>query len=445
MDDHPLKVDIPPKVYIQTFGCQMNKYESEAIEDVLKKTGYVFTDNMNEAWVILLNTCSVRAHAEAKVFSLLGRLSILKQNNPSIIIGLLGCMAVQWGETLFKRYPVVDIAIGPDHIFDLPIVLEEIRKDRRHITITSFQDTPLPLSFGCLKNKFIANVPIILGCDNFCSYCVVPYVRGKPKSRPQSQIIDEINALVDNGIKEVILLGQDVCAYGKDLNEGINDAFALLLETLDGLAGLERIRFITAHPRDITPTLITTISSTKKVCEHLHLPLQSGSSRILNAMNRGYTAEFYQELITNIRKQIPLVSITTDIIVGFPSETEEEFEQTYRFVSQGTFDGAFIFKYSVRPQTYAASLKDDVLQEVKARRLEKLIAEQRKMNFAHNKKMVGRYEEILIEGENPRDSSSFYGRTRNNKMAFFHKDSFKPGQIVKVKITSASTFSLKGV
>lgn len=425
-----------------TYGCQMNKYDSETITAILTSKGYSLTDDFKEANIILINTCTVRQHAEDKVYSLLGKLFKIKHHNPSLKIGICGCLAQQDGDKLLKKFPSLDLVVGPDNIYKLADLLDKIYNDER-IALTEHTsicvNTPLPKRVDKIK----AYVPISLGCDNWCSYCVVPYTRGSLKSRNPQEILNEIKKLVKLGYVEITLLGQNVNDYLYEFN-GKRVDFLELLILVNEIDGLKRIRFITSHPKNFSVELIDTLPKLEKVCEYIHLPIQSGSNKILKLMNRGYTVEFYKEIVKYIRQKIQNVSITTDLIVGFPGEEEEDFEQTVEVVKEIRFDSAFTFKFSPRPNTKAFTFPNQLSEEVKQDRLNRLIEVTSKITRQKNQELIGKIEEILIEGKNPKDPSSIMGRTRTDKIVFSKANiSSLIGNLVKVKLISCGTFSFK--
>jgi len=436
-----VKENITPKLYIQTFGCQMNKYDSETIISTLPE--YSLTNEPKEADLILLNTCAVRQHAEEKIYSLLGRLSIIKQNKPELKVGICGCLAEQYGDKLLKKFPALDLVLGPDHIFKLSDVVNELYKGEK-IVLTGHPRKEITTFLTKRVNQIKAYVPIVLGCNNYCSYCVVPYTRGNIRSRKSEEILNEIENLVTLGCQEVTLLGQNVNDYGVDFkNQKIN--FRSLLIMINEIKGLKRIRFITSHPKNFSNELINTLPQLEKVCESIHLPIQSGSNKILKLMNRGYTVEFYRELVDYIRQKIQEVSITTDIIVGFPCETEDDFNQTLKAVEEIKFDAAFTFKFSPRPNTKAATYPEQVSEEIKQNRLKKLIEVTSRITKEKNQQLIGKIEEILIEGKNPKDTSFLMGRTRTDKIVFSKANGNNDliGKLVNVKIISCGTYSFK--
>ena len=367
------------KVYIRTFGCQMNKHDSEAVLGLLMSYGYELTENRNEADVFLVNTCSVRKHAEDKVYSMLGELRKLKKKNKrDSVVGVIGCMAQKNKDEIFKRSSNVDFVCGTHNFHKIPEIIKSIIKQRSKIKLTDMgKQVFISPTLSSRENKSSAWVSIMRGCDNFCSYCIVPYVRGREVSRPPENIIQEVEELAHAGYKEITLLGQNVNSYGKGLNENVN--FSDLLEQVHRIEGIERIQFVTSHPKDISLKLIDAVVNLEKVSRYLHFPLQSGSDKILRLMNRGYTRSQYIDTVENLRKRIPNIRLGTDIIVGFPGEDEEDFDQTYQAMKDIEFNHAYMFKYSPREGTSAFKLKDDVPEQVKKDRLSKIINLQNSM------------------------------------------------------------------
>jgi tRNA-2-methylthio-N6-dimethylallyladenosine synthase len=424
--------------YIETYGCQMNKYDSELMAGILSGTGYRPAANLDEADIVLLNTCSVRDRAEQRVFGRLGELKRLKDRNPEVIIGLCGCMAQRVGKGITAKAAHVDLVIGPDGYCRLPEVIEHLNGQQAFeldLDATQTYSKVFPLRREPLK----AWVAIMRGCNNSCSYCIVPSVRGSARSRPVDDIIGEINALIRDGYKEVTLLGQNVNAYSWK-----GSGFAELLAMVDALDGLERIRFTTSHPKDMSPAIIQAMAQGKNICEHLHLPVQSGSTRILRAMNRGYTAEAYVRLVHSIRERIPGVSITTDLIVGFPGETEKEYQHTLELVRTVGFDSAFTFRYSPRPGTRAAGWEDDVSEHEKRERLEHLIAVQRSVTDQKNKQLIHQKVEVFVEGESRKGGGQLVGRTRTDKTVVFDGESNSIGSCLWVRVVKAKGWTLWG-
>ncbi|MCK4385162.1 MAG: tRNA (N6-isopentenyl adenosine(37)-C2)-methylthiotransferase MiaB [candidate division Zixibacteria bacterium] len=431
------------KVFMQTFGCQMNVYDSEKLKSILLSLGHSITGDVRKADVIVLNTCSVREKAERRALGRLWDLSRYKSANSHLILVVAGCMAQRMGEELIQKIPYLDLVLGPDQIFQLPEHLKNhiekpmvvISKSRKDFSCDVFRQEELPQR----KYKYTSFVAISRGCDNFCSYCVVPYVRGPEKHRPITQIIKEIQLLSKSGCKEITLIGQNVNSYKYDGYD-----FSDLLQMASDETEIEWIRFMTSHPKDLSAKLIDKIASLPKVCEHLHLPLQSGSDRILQKMNRAYTSKDYLKLVELAKEKIENLSLTTDLIVGFPSETEEDFQQTLKMVEKIKFDSAFMFRYSVREKTKAASFPDDVPEKVKLERLHTLIELQKQVSQRKNKRVVGRSLEVLVDDVSKRDNKMWKGKTRNNKTVVIQKDKDILGTIASVKIHDADSFTLFG-
>jgi len=423
-----------------TYGCQMNKYDSETIAGILKD--YSLTNEPKEANLIIINTCAVRQHAEDKVYSLLGRLFKIKGNKPDLKIGICGCLAEEYGDNLVRKFPVLDFVIGPGNIYQLEEVVDKLYKGEK-VVLTGYPSKSVTRLPRRRVGRVKAYVPIVLGCNNYCAYCVVPYTRGNIKSRNPEEIVDEIRNLVDLGYQEVTLLGQNVNDYGSDFKNQKCD-FLKLLEIVNEINGLNRVRYLTSHPKNFTHKLINALPQFKKVCEHIHLPIQSGSDKILKLMNRGYTLEFYQQLLDYIREKIPNVSITTDLIVGFPGEEENDFEQTLKAVQEIKFDAAFTFKFSLRPNTISVDYPNQIPEQVKQERLERLIEVSSKITKEKNQLLIEKIEEILVEDRNPKEPSFLMGRTRTDKIVFFKANgNCLIGKLVNVKIISCGTFSLK--
>lgn len=435
-----------PKFRVLSYGCQMNAHEAETMSGLLEQMGYRETDNTEEADMLLLNTCSIRENAVEKILGKVGELKALKLRNPDMMIGVCGCMPQHPGEAerLQKHAPHLDMIFGTMNLHRLPDLIQQARVSPT--TVVELVDDPgaevvegLP---ALRKDGLKAWVTIIHGCDKFCTYCVVPYTRGRERSRQPEAVYREVAALAAEGYKEVTLLGQNVDSFGKDLQPPTS--FAKLLQRLDTIEGLERIRFTTSHPRDFTQELIDTIAGSKHVCEHIHLPFQAGSNRVLAAMKREYTREIYLDLIRRIKAAIPGVALTTDIIVGFPGETAEEFEETLDLVRQVRFDGAFTFVYSPRNGTPAARMDDPVPLEEKKERLQRLMAVQNEISLEINRALLGRTVEVLVEGPSKKDPSVMAGRTRTNKLVTFAAPESSVGQLVQVEITQAGTWTLAG-
>ncbi|AEF94271.1 (Dimethylallyl)adenosine tRNA methylthiotransferase miaB [Desulfotomaculum nigrificans CO-1-SRB] len=430
--------------HVITFGCQMNERDSESLAGMLEDMGYLPTESREEADIIILNTCCVRETAESKVFGLLGRLRQLKVAKPDLIIGVAGCMSQQ--EEVAKKirhsFPFVDIIFGTHNIHELPRMIQQVRENQEAVLEVWATEKGIAENVPVRrKDKLKAWVTIMYGCNNFCTYCIVPYVRGRERSRNPENIIEEIKGLVAQGYKEVTLLGQNVNSYGKDLQ--MDYRFADLLLDLDKITGLKRIRFMTSHPRDFDQRLIDIIASTNKVCEHFHLPAQAGSNRILKLMNRGYTREHYLQLIDNIRKAIPGASITSDIMVGFPGETEEDFADTLDLVRRVRYDSAFTFVYNIRSGTPAAKM-EQVPEEVKSARIQKLIDLQNQISLENNRQEEGKVLEVLVEGETKTNPDKLAGRSRTNKLVVFDGSPDLTGQLVPIKITKGRLNLLEG-
>ena len=428
--------------YIKTFGCQMNEYDSEKMLEVLKSSDYYPTDNLLQADLILLNTCSIREKVEQKVYSNLGRLKGLKKKNPSLIIGVGGCMAQQEGEKLFQKVPFINIVFGTQSINKLSELVKTVEEKNNRVVDISFNGFHSLTLIPKLPQQVKAYVSIMQGCNNHCSYCVVPSVRGEERSRCKEEILQEITLLAERGVKEVNLLGQNVNSYGKDCSGRVD--FPSLLSSINEIKGIERIRFITSHPKDLSPQLIYSFRELNKLCEHIHLPIQSGSSSVLKRMNRQYTREEYLEKIDKLREVSPEMSITSDIIVGFPGETEEEFLETLSVLEKVEFDDLFSFKYSDRPGVKATTLPDKVDEKVKAERLWRLQNFQKKYTLMKNTKLEGKTVEILAEGLSQKDPQRLTGRTRNNKVVNFAGNIELRGRLVSVLIKRAFLHSLEG-
>ncbi|OIQ08892.1 tRNA-2-methylthio-N(6)-dimethylallyladenosine synthase [Moorella thermoacetica] len=430
---------------IITYGCQMNQRDSEMMADLLQDAGYEPVAREEEAGVIILDTCCVREKAENKVYGKLGQIEKLKSANPDLVIAVAGCMVQQPGvaEKIRQQAPYVDLLLGTGNLQELPQLIEEIKAMHRPRIVVGEQEGPVVEDLPRRRARGAqAFVTITYGCNNFCTYCIVPYVRGRERSRRPENIIKEVKELVDQGVIEVTLLGQNVNSYGRDLKDGIN--FAGLLERVNAVEGLKRIRYVTSHPRDFTPELVTTISRLDKVCEHVHLPVQAGSNRILELMHRGYTREHYLELVADLRRHIPGISLTTDLIVGFPGETEADFEDTLDLVARVQFDNAFTFMYSPRRGTEAATMPGQLPTAIKKERLKRLMELQNSISLAKNEALVGQEVEVLVEGPSKTDPDQLSGRTRTNKLVIFPGDQSLTGRLVRVRLTRAQTWLLKG-
>ncbi|HCL4547201.1 tRNA (N6-isopentenyl adenosine(37)-C2)-methylthiotransferase MiaB [Clostridium botulinum] len=431
--------------FIETWGCQMNEEDSEKLSGMLKKEGYIRTEERENADVIIFNTCCVRENAELKVYGNLGILKGLKSKNPNLIIAVTGCMMQQKGmaEIIKKKFPFVDIIIGTHNLHNFPNYLNEVKKkDTSVLKIQEKEDSIIENMPIDRKNSMKAFVTIMYGCNNFCTYCIVPYVRGRERSRTPENIEDEIKKLISEGYKEITLLGQNVNSYGKDLEPNVT--FAELLKRVNNIEGLERVRFMTSHPKDLTDDVIEAIAKCDKLCEQIHLPVQSGSSEILKKMNRHYDREKYLDVVSKIKKLIPNVALSTDIIVGFPGETEKDFEETLSLVKEVEYDSAFTFLYSIRKGTPAAKFEDQVLEDVKHKRFNRLVEVLNEISAKKNKAYEGKIEEVLVEGTSKNDENKLMGRTRTGKLVNFIGDKDSIGELVNVKIIKANSFSLTG-
>lgn len=433
------------KVFIETYGCQMNVADSEVVASIMNMAGYEMTEHLDEADAIFVNTCSVRDNAEQKVLGRLQYFHSLRKKKKSLIVGVLGCMAERVKEDLIKEHHV-DLVAGPDSYMDLPNLVGAVENGEKAINVTlSTQETykdvmPLKLP-GLHISGFVS---IMRGCNNFCSYCIVPYTRGRERSRDVESILNEIRDMRDKGFKEVTLLGQNVNSYLYE-KEGVSVNFPKLLELVAQEAPNMRVRFMTSHPKDMSDETLKVIAAHDNICKFIHLPAQSGSSRILKIMNRKYTREWYLDRIAAIRRIIPECAISTDLFCGFHSETEEEYEETLSLMREVGYDSAFLFKYSERPGTYAAKhLEDDILEEVKIRRLQGMIDLQNKLSEESNRRDIGKEFEVLVEGFSKRSREQLFGRTSQNKVVVFDKKNYKVGQFVRVRITGASSATLFG-
>ena len=433
------------KCLTHTFGCQMNERDSEILFGFLAQMGYEKTDIEAEADLVLFNTCCIREKAESKVLSHLGELKKLKQKNPDMIIGVCGCMMQQKGmaDTIRSSAPYVDLIFGTHNLHHFPEYMYNVYQGKgRQIEILDKEEGVQEGLPSYREYPFKALVNIVYGCNNFCTYCIVPYVRGRERSRKQADIVQEVKQLVADGVVEITLLGQNVNSYGLDLQDGTN--FAGLLQELDQIEGLRRIRYMTSHPKDLTEELEKTIAESSKVVDHFHLPVQSGSSRVLELMNRRYTKEHYLQLIDLIRKYMPNAAITTDIIVGFPGETEEDFLETVDLVRKVKFDNAFTFVYSKRAGTPAARMEDPTSLDEKKERLQRLNDALSDISRDINDKLQDTVVDVLVEGPSKTNEEMLTGRTTSNKTVIFAGDPSLIGQIVPVTITEAQTWVLKG-
>ncbi len=448
--------------YIRTFGCQMNERDSETLAGMLSDLGYRETMDRNKADVIIMNTCSVRENADRRFFGNLGQLKRIKEERPDVIIAVCGCMMQQQHiiDTLKSKYTWVDLVFGTHNIHEFPKLLGNVLDERKKVVDVWDQADEIVEGLPAQrKHPYKAFVNIMYGCDNFCSYCIVPYTRGRERSRDPEAILEEVKALVADGVLEITLLGQNVNSYrGQIRNQDKEEAgggtvmdssgeyvsFAGLIHMLNEVEGLKRIRFTTSHPKDLSDELIDAFASCEKLCPHIHLPVQSGSTRILEKMNRKYTKEEYLELVEKLRRKTPDIAITTDIIVGFPGETEEDFEETLDIVRKVGFDSAFTFLYSIRKGTPAENFPDQVAEEVKHERFNRLVEEVNRISAEKNRALVGQVVEVLSEGKSKTNKALYTGRTGGHKLVNFKADEDVTGRMVKVLITESSTFSLTG-
>ena len=438
--------DMPKQLFIQTYGCQMNQYDSERIAQVMGRSDYVQTDRIDAADLILLNTCSVRDKAEQKVYSALGSWKEFKNYRDGVIIGVGGCVAQQEGEKLLKRVPHLDLVFGTHNIHKLPDLIEQVEASRARPVETTFYRDPAYMEDADGRTKVSgvkAFVTIMQGCNKVCSFCIVPHVRGREVSRPSGKIIAEVEALVGQGIKEVMLLGQNVNSYGK-LSAG-ELSFGELLQHVDAIDGIERIRFTTSHPQDLSPALIEAYATCAHLCEHLHLPVQSGSDTVLARMRRGYTRQEYLARIARLRERRPEIALSSDIIVGFPGETDAEFEATIELLELVEYDEIYAFTYSPRPQTVSAKIyDDDVPEDVKKARLKRVQTLQHEISLAKNRRRIGELDEILVDGPAKMKNGQMMGRTRTNRIVNVSAPESLAGHIVAVRIASATANSLIG-
>jgi tRNA-2-methylthio-N6-dimethylallyladenosine synthase len=434
------------RLYIQTYGCQMNQYDSDRIARLMRQQGYAATDSPEDADLIILNTCSVRDKAEQKVYSALGRWRELKEKNPLLVIGVGGCVAQQEGETLFRRAPYLDLVFGTQNIHRLPAMVEEAGAARERQIELAFYREPSYMEDADAEpvvHGAKAYVTIMQGCNKVCSFCIVPYVRGRELSRPSAAIVREVEALAARGVKEIMLLGQNVNSYGKTAPQELS--FPQLLARIDGITGIERVRFTTSHPEDLSPGLIEAYEKLEKLCEHLHLPVQSGSDGVLKRMRRGYTRQEYMGRISLLRARRSGVALSTDIIVGFPGESEAEFADTLEILREVEYDDIYAFGYSPRPHTAANKLfADDIAEEVKRARLDKVLRLQAEISRRKNLARVGNVEEVLVDGIAKMGRGQMTGRTRANRIVNFGGPEDLSGKLVHVRISGAGANSLTG-
>jgi len=431
------------KFHITTFGCQMNKHDSERMAGLLTDIGYAQAENADDAQILIFNTCTVREHAEDRFFGNLNNLRSRKKSEPDLIIAVGGCVAQDEKELIFKKAPHVDIVFGTLNMPNLGHMIESVERRRESICEIADKIEIMPTTMPSLREEaYHAWIPIIIGCNNFCSYCIVPYTRGREASRTLEDIHAEVERLISDGVIEITLLGQNVNSYGRDLYG--ESSFARLLTDLNGIAGLRRIRFTTSHPKDLTDDIIDAIAHGDKICEHIHLPVQAGSNTVLKVMNRKYTKEKYLETVEKIYEAIPGVSLTTDIMVGYPGETEEDFLHTLDIVEKARYDSAFTFIFSPREGTPAANMENRVTADVKADRFDRLIKLQNRISLEKNKELVGRDIEVFIEGVSKKNRGVLTGRTRTNKIVNFPGSQEFVHSEALIYVTDAHTWSLSG-
>lgn len=434
------------KLFIETYGCQMNVADSEVVASIMQMAGYTLCDNIEDADAIFVNTCSIRDNAEQKVLSRLAYFQSLRKHHKHLVVGVLGCMAERVREQLIAENGV-DLVAGPDSYLDLPNLVGAAEHGEKAVNVelstTETYREVIPSRIGL--NRISGFISIMRGCNNFCSYCIVPYTRGRERSREPESILGELADLKAKGFKEVTLLGQNVNSYRYERTDGMVVDFPALLALVAQAAGEMRVRFTTSHPKDMSDETLHVIAAWPNLCHHIHLPVQSGSNRILKLMNRKYTREWYLDRIAAIRRILPDCGITTDMFSGFHSETEEDFEETLSLMREVGFDSSFLFKYSERPGTYASKhLPDDVPEEVKIARLQRMIDLQNELSLESNRRDIGHEFEVLVEGFSKRSREQLFGRTSQNKVVVFDKGNHRIGQLVRVRVTDASSATLLG-
>lgn len=427
------------KVYVETYGCQMNAADSEIVLAVMDRGGYDATDDIAAADVVFLNTCSIRDNAEQRIHGRLTNITYYKRQKPELVVGVLGCMAERLRRNLLTDESIVDVVVGPDEYRSLPDLVGEARTGEKGLAVklsrVETYDDITPLRTEGIS----AWLSVMRGCDKFCTFCVVPFTRGRERSRSLESIVKEVEHLSQHGFREVTLLGQNVNSYRSDGSD-----FADLLRAVATVDPLIRIRYTTSHPQDMSDKLIETMAAHANICNYIHLPIQSGSNRVLRLMNRTYTLEHYMERIETIHRMIPGVSMSTDIIAGFPTETEDDHQMTLEAIRRVRYDGAYMFKYSPRENTKAWKMGDDVPEEVKTRRLEEIIALQREIGLENNQRHVGTVEQILVDGPSRKDPTEWKGRTDTNKVVIFPKGDHQVGEYIDVRIDRASAATLYG-
>jgi len=440
---------VEKKAYIETFGCQMNERDSEIMGQLLGRADYAITDDLEQAGVVIVNTCSIRGKAEQKAMSLLGRLKKSKKRTPGLIVAVTGCVAQQEGAQLRERMNHIDLVVGPQSIYLLPELIRQVEDDgAAAIATDQSPDFSIPSLLPDLESTalpFKRFVTIMQGCNNFCTYCVVPYTRGREVSRPPKDIVSEVCHLVSGGVREITLLGQNVNSYGQDRSDLDYPDFPNLLRMVADVQGVERLRFTTSNPKDLSPDLMHCFGELDNLCSHFHLPVQSGSNNVLKKMNRKYTIEEYLEKVGGLREISPEIAITTDIIVGFPGESDDDFEATMELLEKVRYHSAFSFKYSDRPNTVSAGFGDKVSEENKKSRLSRLQKRQQEITVERNHEYVGRTMEVMVEGESRSGDGQWCGRTTTNHIVnFTGAENLLPGETLKVVIKEACQHSLRG-
>ena len=430
------------KATVITYGCQMNVNESAKIKKILENLGYELTDNIEETDIAFLNTCTVREGAATQIYGKLGEIKRVREQRGTKIV-VTGCFAQEQGQELIKKFNYIDIVMGNQNIGRIPEAIEDIEnRSAKHVVLTDYEDELPPRIDADFESKKTASIAITYGCNNFCTYCIVPYVRGRERSVPMAELVEEARELVKKGYKEIILLGQNVNSYGKGLSE--EETFANLLQNICDIEGDFIIRFVSPHPRDFTDDVIDVIARNPKIARSLHLPLQSGSTRVLKLMNRGYSKEQYIALAEKIKERIPGVSLTADIIVGFPQETEEDFVDTLDVVEKVGFETSFMFMYSIRKGTKAAVMEGQIDDEVKKDRLHRLMSLQNSISKKLSMDYEGKIERVLVEGPSKKNKDMLSSRTSTNKIVLFKGDKSLEGQFVNVKINECKTWTLYG-
>lgn len=429
---------------IITYGCQMNFNESAKMTNILKNSGYNMIDNYEDADLVLINTCTIREGAASKVYSELGRLKELKNEKKDMIIGVTGCLAQEEKENFIKRSPYVDLVLGNQNIAMLPDILDEIYHGKTNIVMVNNKDVLPKRIDAYFGNDVMASIAITYGCNNYCTFCIVPHVRGRERSVPMDEIVDDVKKYVKQGYKEILFLGQNVNSYGNDFRKDDNITFAKLLEKSANVEGDFWIKYVSPHPKDFNDDVIKAIKENPKISRMLHLPLQSGSSKILKKMKRGYTKEEYIALAKKIKREIPDIALTTDIIVGFPGETEEDFNDTLDVVNEVGFENAFMFMYSKRRNTPASIYEDQIDEETMNRRLQTLMRQQDKIAFEYSQRYIGKTLKVLVEGHSKKNMDMMFGRTSTHKIVLFPKMKYNNEKFVNVKITHTNTWTLYG-